>query len=451
MAEFIMGNKPFDNKIKNGKCPALYMNICIVGLGYVGLPLACAFAKKHTVYGYDVSSKKIESLKEGKSYVEDIPKKNICRVLNTSFFPTTDPSCMNQCEYIIICVPTPLDQKKIPRLEFVEKACETIFPHLKKGHLVILESTTYPGTTEEVVIPILEKSQLKAGIDFGVGYSPERIDPGNPHFSIENTPKVVGALTEHDLHRIVNLYSSVIETVIPVKDLKTAEASKILENVFRAVNIALINEMALIFEHMGIDIWEVIEAASSKKPNSFMPHYPGVGVGGHCIPLDPYYLSWKAKKIGHLARLIELSGEINDYMPMHTLYMILNALKGKIELENAKVTVFGVAYKQNISDTRESPAIRLIELLQDYHIDVVYHDPHVNHIHTRYGVMKSQSLQESVTNTDCVVFTIDHQEFISLDLEALRPLMRTPIIVDGKNVIQSAEGFFYYGIGKVNV
>jgi UDP-N-acetyl-D-glucosamine dehydrogenase len=239
--------------------------------------------------------------------------------------------------------------------------------------------------------------------------------------------------------------------VIPVKDLKTAEASKILENVFRAVNIALINEMALIFEHMGIDIWEVIEAASSKKPNSFMPHYPGVGVGGHCIPLDPYYLSWKAKKIGHLARLIELSGEINDYMPMHTLYMILNALKGKIELENAKVTVFGVAYKQNISDTRESPAIRLIELLQDYHIDVVYHDPHVNHIHTRYGVMKSQSLQESVTNTDCVVFTIDHQEFISLDLEALRPLMRTPIIVDGKNVIQSAEGFFYYGIGKVNV
>lgn len=451
MTELTRGSQSFDNKIKNRIPPAPYMKICIVGLGYVGLPLACAFANLHTVYGYDVSSDKITSLQEGHSYIEDISQKTLRPLLNTSFFPTTDPCCMEACDYIIICVPTPLDKKKTPQLEYVIAASETISTHLKKGHLVILESTTYPGTTEEVVIPLLEKSGLKAGKDFGVGYSPERIDPGNPRFTVENTPKVVGALTDHDLARIIELYSSVIKNVIPVKDLKTAEASKILENVFRAVNIALINEMALIFERMGIDIWEVIKAASSKKPNSFMPHFPGVGVGGHCIPLDPYYLSWKAKKIGHLARLIELSGEINDYMPLHTLYMILNALKGKRRLEDSKVTIFGVAYKKNISDTRESPALQLIELLQDYHIQVVYHDPHVDHIHTRHGMMKRQSVEESVAHSDCIVFTIDHAEFASLDLNLLRSLMRTPIIVDGKNVVQSAGGFFYYGIGKVNV
>lgn len=427
------------------------MNICIIGLGYVGLPLACAFARIHTVYGYDVSTEKIRCLRQGKSYVEDVPDHQILQVLNVSFFPTDDPSCMGECEYIIICVPTPLDQKKIPRLECVESACETISAHLKKGHMVVLESTTYPGTTEEVVIPLLEKSGLKAGEDFGVAYSPERIDPGNPHFTVENTPKVVGALTEQGLARIVALYSSVIETVIPVKDLKTAEATKILENVFRAVNIALINEITLIFEHMGIDVWEVIDAASSKKPNSFMPHYPGVGVGGHCIPLDPYYLSWKAKKSGHLARLIELSGEINDYMPLHTLYMILNVLKGKRKLEEAKVTILGVAYKRDISDTRESPALRLIELLTDYRIHVVFHDPHVDHIHTAHGTVQGQSLDQAVTGTDCIVITIDHSEFTSLDLQKIRSLVRTPIIVDGKNVMKSAEGFFYYGIGKVKV
>lgn len=427
------------------------MNVCVVGLGYVGLPLSITFAKTHTVYGFDVSTEKISLLKEGHSYVEDISDEQLTQVLDKTFFPTDDPLCIEQSEFIIICVPTPIDEKKCPNLRFVKAACETIQSHLQKDQIIILESTTYPGTTEEVVIPILEKSGLKAGEDFGVAYSPERIDPGNQYYTMENTPKVVGALTEKDLNRTVQLYESVIKTVVPVKNLKTAEASKILENIFRVVNIALINEISLIFEPMGINIWEVIDAASSKKPSTFMPHYPGIGVGGHCIPVDPFYLSWKAKKVGHLARLIELSGEINDYMPLHTFYMILNALKGKRNIEEAKVAVFGVAYKKDISDVRESPALKLIELLQDYKVEVVYHDPHVNEINTKYGVLEGVSLEDAAKNCDCIVFTVNHSAFKTLDLAALKSLMRTPIIVDGKNVLHEPEGFFYYGIGKVNL
>lgn len=426
------------------------MNVCVVGLGYVGLPLSIAFAKRHTVYGFDVSKEKVSLLKEGHSYIEDVSDETLAQVVEKTFFPTDDPSCIEKSEYIIICVPTPIDEKKCPNLDFVKAACETVTVHLQKNQIVVLESTTYPGTTEEIVIPTLEKSGLKAGKDFGVAYSPERIDPGNPDYTIENTPKVVGALTEKDLDRTVALYSSVIETIFPVQNLKTAEASKILENIFRVVNIALINEICLIFEPMGINVWEVIEAASSKKPSSFMPHYPGVGVGGHCIPVDPYYLAWKAKKIGHLARLIELSGEINDYMPLHTLYMVLNALK-KMNVEEGKVAVFGVAYKKDISDVRESPALKLIDLFRAYGIHVVYHDPHVGEIDTTCGTMKSLSFEEAAKDCDCIVFTVDHSAFKTIDLENLKSLMRTPVIVDGKNVLDNPEGFLYYGIGKVNL
>lgn len=424
------------------------MNICVVGLGYVGLPLSVIFAKAHDVYGFDIRKEKISMLEKGHSYVEDVSDEQLAAVLNKTFTPCSDPSCIGESDFIIICVPTPLDEKKCPDLQFVKAACDIIKDHLKRGHVVILESTTYPGTTEEVVIPILEKSGLKAGEDFGVGYSPERIDPGNVQYTLENTPKVVGALTEQDLDEIVTLYSSVIETVIPVKDIKTAEATKILENVFRAVNIALINEITLIFEPMGINVWEAIKAASSKRPTTFMPHYPGIGVGGHCIPVDPYYLAWKAKKVGHLARLIELSGEINNYMPMHTLYMILNSLKEKRRIEGAKVAVFGVAYKKDVSDVRESPAVTLIELLKDYGINVGYHDPHVEKIETKYGILKGLSMEDAVCDADCVVFTVDHSAFKTVDLDRVRSLMRTPIVVDGKNVFDTAEGFFYHGIGK---
>ncbi len=426
------------------------MNICVIGIGYVGLPLSIAFARKHAVHGFDVDEGKISSLKSGHSHIEDIKDEELLTVLDKTFFPTSDPACIEKVEYIIICVPTPIDEKKCPDLSYVRNACEIIHDHLKRGQTVVLESTTYPGTTEEVVIPILEKSGLKAGTDFGVAFSPERIDPGNTVYKMENTPKVVGALTKRDLERTVALYSSVIETVVPVRDLKTAEASKILENIFRAVNIALINEISLIFERLGIDTWEVIKAASTKKPSSFMPHFPGIGVGGHCIPVDPYYLAWKAKKVGHLAKLIELAGEINDYMHLHVFYMILNALKDKKKVEESKVAVFGVAYKKDISDVRESPALPLIELLLDYKIQVVFYDPHVKSIKTRYGVMEGLPLEEAARNADCIVFTVDHTAFTNIDLERLKTLMATPIIVDGKNVLEKAEGFYYYGIGKVN-
>ncbi|MBU7019237.1 MAG: nucleotide sugar dehydrogenase [Theionarchaea archaeon] len=427
------------------------MNVCIIGLGYVGLPLGIALAHHHTVYGFDVSEEKVSLLTRGHSYIEDIPDSVLTTVLDKTFFPTIDSTFIEKAEFIIICVPTPIDERKCPDLNFVRSACEIIYPHLKKGQTVVLESTTYPGTTEEVVIPILEKSYLKAGKDFGVAYSPERIDPGNSLYTIENTPKVVGALTEKDLDKTLALYSSIIAHVVPVKNLKTAEASKILENVFRAVNIALINEISLLFESMGIDVWEVIEAAKTKKPNTFMPHYPSIGVGGHCIPVDPYYLAWKSKQMGYAARFIELSGEINDYMPLHTFYMILNALKGKRKIEEAKVTVFGVAYKKDISDVRESPALKLIELLTEYKVRVVFHDPHVREIRTKHGVMKGLSLEDASKDSDCIVITVDHSAFKTMDLEALNQLMRTPIIVDGKNVLNSPGGFFYYGIGKVSV
>jgi UDP-N-acetyl-D-glucosamine dehydrogenase len=427
------------------------MKVCIIGLGYVGLPLCTTFAGRHTVYGFDVSSEKVSLLKNGHSYIEDVPDDSLAKVLDTTFFPTDDPSCIEQAEFVIICVPTPIDEKKCPNLDYVRAACETVQSHLRKDQIVVLESTTYPGTTEEVVIPTLEKSGLKAGTDFGVAYSPERIDPGNPYYTIENTPKVVGALTEKDLERTCELYSSVIETIFPVENLKTAEASKILENVFRAVNIALINEISLIFEPMGINVWEVIEAASSKKPSSFMPHYPGIGVGGHCIPVDPYYLAWKAKRMGHLARFIELSGEINDYMPLHVFYMVLKALTGKIIIEEAKIAVFGVAYKRDISDVRESPALKLIDLFTTNGIHVVYHDPYVEEIETSRGIMKGLSFEEAASNCDCIVFTVDHSAFRSIDLEILKSLMRTPVIVDGKNVLKDPEGFSYYGIGKVTL
>ncbi|MBU7014641.1 MAG: nucleotide sugar dehydrogenase [Theionarchaea archaeon] len=426
------------------------MNVCVIGLGYVGLPFCIAFAEHHTVYGFDVSKERISLLTEGTSYVEDISDEELKEVLGKTFFPTDDPACIGKSEFIVICVPTPIDEKKCPDLSYVESACETVCAHLRKEQIVVLESTTYPGTSEEVMIPILEKSGLKAGVDFGVAFSPERIDPGNPDYRLENTPKVIGALTENDLKRTVNLYSTVIKEIVPVRNLKTAEASKILENVFRAANIALINEISIIFESLGINVWEVIEAASSKKPSSFMPHYPGIGVGGHCIPVDPYYLSWKAKKVGHFAKFIELSGEINDYMSMHAFYMILNALKGRRRVEEAKVAVFGVAYKKNISDVRESPALRLIELLEEYRIEVVFHDPFVKEIRTRYGVMKGLSLEDAARDADCVVFTVDHTVFKEIDLDHLKRVMRTPIMVDGKNVFDNPEGFHYYGIGKVN-
>ncbi len=269
--------------------------IGIIGQGYVGLPLAMAFAKYFTVFGYDVSSATVQNLRSGKSHIQDISDKHFSQLLGNTYFPTSDPEDLKQCDIFIICVPTPLTEERLPDLTFIKSACRAITNILREGQFVILESTTYPGTTEEVVIPILEESGLKAGIDFGVAYSPERIDPGNKQFTIDAVPKVVGGLNDACTEIAVALYGSIINKIVPVRDMHTAESVKMLENIFRNVNIALINEMALIFERMGINTWEVIDAAAS-KPYGFMPFYPGPGIGGHCIPLDPFYMSYKAKK-----------------------------------------------------------------------------------------------------------------------------------------------------------
>jgi len=340
--------------------------IGVVGIGYVGLPLAICFAEKYRVIGYDISEDKVDSLKKGISYIDDVSNEKLSSYLNRSFFPTTDKEELKTCDYIMIAVPTPIDKNRKPDLGPVISSTRTVSSILQKGQTIILESTTYPGTVEEVMMPILEESGLVANKDFFLAYSPERIDPGNRENTIYNTPKVVGGCDEKTTNRVRDIYQSVINAQIKtVSNIRTAEATKIFENVFRAVNIALVNELSIIFDNMGINTWEVIDAAST-KPMGFMAHHPGVGVGGHCIPVDPYYLSYKAKKIGHRTRFIELAGEINHYMPIHSAYLALDAL-AKIDLktEDATVTVLGVAYKPNTNDTRDSPSIELIEQLME--------------------------------------------------------------------------------------
>jgi len=425
--------------------------IGILGLGYVGLPLAIVFAKRFKVIGFDISEERIDSLREGEPYNKGISNQKLLdRSDNLSF--THDERLLTDCDVKIICVPTPLNKQKEPDLSFVKNAGEIVAKHLKKGQFVILESTTYPGTTEEIVLPILEKSGLVAGKDFGVSYSPERIDPGNTKYTIENTPKIVGGINEDCAKIAEEIYKSVIDArIIRVKDCKTAEATKIVENVFREVNIALVNELALIFEKMQIDTWEVISAAST-KPFGFMAHYPGPGVGGHCIPLDPYYLAYKARKVGQATRFIELSGEINDLMKIHTVDLIITALrKAGHDVRNAKISVFGLAYKGNIDDTRESPSQGIIEMLLEIGGDVKVYDPFAKSIETKFGSFISEkNFVDALKGADCAVFVTDHDLFKELDLRNYKELMNAPIVVDCRNIFagRDVEEFEYYAIGK---
>ena len=411
--------------------------IGIVGLGYVGLPLAVAFSRKFNVVGYDVSIEKINLLKQGKSYIEDVRDEDIN--LN-QLYPTKSPEDLKKCDFIIITVSTPLRDDKTPDLSYVKDAARTVGRVLKRGQFVILESTTYPGTTEEVLVPILEEeSGLKVIEDFGVAYSPERVDPGNKRYKIENTPKVVGGLTPEFTEIASLLYGSIIEKIVPVRDCKTAEAVKMLENVFRNVNIALVNELALIFEKMGIDIWEVIKAAKT-KPYGFMAFYPGPGVGGHCIPLDPYYLAYRAKQFGIIPRFIETAGEINDYMPIHIVNLAERILLklGK-KLRGTKVSVLGLAYKKDISDTRESPAIGIIEELIERGANVRVYDPYAKTIDTKFGRFYSESAIDKVlTWAECVIFVTDHTVFkkdINKILAILKQKPESTIVVDSRNII----------------
>lgn len=361
-------------RIENGEAV-----LGVVGLGYVGLPLAVEMAKAgHKVIGIDVSAEKVAYINAGTSYIPDVSTEDLAGLVKAGLIEaTTDFSRAGETDAVAICVPTPLDQMKDPDTSFMESAARAITPYLHPGMLVTLESTTYPGTTEEVIQPILEKSGLTVGVDLYLAFSPERVDPGNPVFQTRNTPKVVGGVTPECTKHAVALYERYIDTVVPVSSTRVAEMTKLLENTFRGVNIALMNELLQLCDRMGINLWEVIDAAKT-KPFGYMPFYPGPGLGGHCIPIDPFYLSWKAREFDFRTEFIDLSGRINENMPYYVVTRLMDAMNVQRKaLCGSKVLVLGVAYKSDIDDMRESPAIRVTELLLEKGADVVYHDPYV--------------------------------------------------------------------------
>src|SRR5437899_9066813 len=356
------------------------MTICVVGLGYVGLPLASQFARSGAeVIGLDVDRAKVSQVNRGRSYIKHIAAKTISEVLKAKrLIASTDFSWIKKADAVIICVPTPLSKNREPDISFIMETGRKIAPHLQKGALVVLESTTYPGTTDEDLRrSIEENSKLKAGIDFHLAFSPEREDPGNPHSVVATIPKIVGGLTPACLKKAITLYSIAIKRLVPVSSCRVAEAAKLLENIFRSVNIALVNELKMVYAAMGIDIWEVIEAAKT-KPFGFMPFYPGPGLGGHCIPIDPFYLTWKAREYGHNTRFIELAGEINTWMPEYVVRCVADALNARSKaVRGSRVLILGIAYKPNVDDERESPSYLLMSLLADRGAEVEYYDPYV--------------------------------------------------------------------------
>ncbi|HMC65466.1 MAG TPA: nucleotide sugar dehydrogenase [Gemmataceae bacterium] len=391
--------------------------VCVIGLGYVGLPLVETFAAGgYRVLGFDIDSAKIEKLKQGRSYIGHISGERVAELLKTGRFDaTTDPRRFAETDAIVICVPTPLTEAREPDLSFIVKTGEAIRPHLKRGQLVILESTTYPGTTEELLQPLLEESGLRAGPDFFLAYSPEREDPGNKSYATRNIPKVVGGVDTVSRDLAVALYTPVVEGVVPVSSTRVAEACKILENTYRAVNIAMVNELKQVFERMGFDIWEVIAAAKT-KPFGFQAFYPGPGLGGHCIPIDPFYLTWAARKHGTNTRFIELAGEINTAMPLYVVERVGEALNEFARpIKGSRICVLGVAYKKDVDDPRESPAFTILELLQRRGALVSYNDPHVPtlpHMRHHHIRLDSQPLTEQFLGSqDCVLIVTDHSAY----------------------------------------
>ncbi|MEO0697836.1 MAG: nucleotide sugar dehydrogenase [Pseudomonadota bacterium] len=414
------------------------ITVGVIGLGYVGLPICLAMSSAgFRAIGFDIDRTKAEMLNIGKSYIKHIPTEAVASAMNTGrFTATSDMSRLRDVDAILICVPTPIDEHMAPDLSFVVSTCETITQYLKADQLVILESTTYPGTTREVVLPILQSSGLSVGRDIFLAFSPEREDPGNNSFSTSNIPKVVGADDEESLTLAVTLYNGFVESTVPVYSTATAEAVKITENVFRAVNIALVNELKVVFSNMGVDIWKVIEAAKT-KPFGYMPFYPGPGLGGHCIPIDPFYLAWKARGLGQETRFIELAGHINRAMPARVVATLTEALshRAKKSLNGSRILIIGLAYKKNIDDTRESPALELIELLEARGANVDYHDPHVPEIpqtreHARLAGRKSRTWDAAVfaSDFDAVLIATDHDGLDYVELAAA-----CSIVVDTRN------------------
>lgn len=389
----------------------------ILGLGYVGLPLAREFASAGVkVMGFDIDEKKAKVLNSGRSIIKNIPHETVKKMVKSGkFTATADMSQMKKADAILICVPTPLTENREPDMQYVENSCRTIAKYLRPGQLISLESTTYPGTTRELMKPILEAGGLKAGRDFHLVYSPEREDPGNKKFTTRTIPKVVGGYTPQDAELARRLYSQAIETMVPVSSLEAAEAAKILENVYRCINIAMVNELKMVFDRMGIDVWEVIRAAST-KPFGYQPFYPGPGLGGHCIPIDPFYLTWKARQYGMPTRFIELAGEINTNMPHYVVHKVMEALNSKKKsLNGSKVLVLGLAYKPDIDDVRESPSLELIELLREQGAKVDYNDPYIPKTHKmrEYDLkMKSRPLTAAALKRyDCVLIATNHSDY----------------------------------------
>ena len=415
------------------------MKIGIIGLGYVGLPLVIQFAKSGAqVLGIDVDEGKVEAFNRGESYIKHIPDRELAQhVAAGNIEATSDFSGIGELEAVLICVPTPLDDKREPDLTFVMGTGRSVAQYLKKGIVVVLESTTYPGTTEDELRMVLEEgSGLKAGTDFHLAYSPEREDPGNPASKVARIPKVIGGYTPACLDKAMAVYSSAIETLIPVSSCRAAEATKLLENIFRSVNIALVNELKLIYYEMGIDIWEVIEAAKT-KPFGFTPFYPGPGLGGHCLPIDPFYLSWKAREYGLSTRFIELAGEINHAMPRHVVNRCVEALKGTSkQLKGSRVLLLGLAYKSNVDDCRESPAFAVMEELKELGAELHYFDPHVPEIpqtreHSNWAGMQSIPWdEENIRASDVVVILTAHD---GVDYAQLAEW--ASLIVDTRNIM----------------
>lgn len=413
--------------------------IGIIGLGYVGLPLSLRFSQTGSrVLGFDIDQVKVDRLNAGESYILHISATDIAaRIAAGSFSATSDFSRIAECAAVIICVPTPLANGRDPDLSYVLGTGSAIAPHLQKGQLVCLESTTYPGTTDTELRAVLEEgSGLTAGVDFHLAFSPEREDPGNPLSDVAHIPKVIGGLTPACQKRAIEIYSRAINTLVPVESCRVAEAVKLTENIFRAVNIAMVNELKVVYAAMGIDIWEVIAAAKT-KPFGFMPFYPGPGLGGHCIPIDPFYLTWKARQYGQETRFIELAGEVNTAMPAYVIRRCAEALASQNKtLEGAKVLMLGIAYKANVDDDRESPAYVLWEMLEEAKADVTYHDPHVPVIrpsreHSHFAGRTSVALTaETLAAADLILLATHHQ---AVDYALIA--QHATLVVDSRNAL----------------
>ena len=409
-------------------------SLAVVGMGYVGLPLAVTFAEAGVrVTGLDLNADKMRQINEGFSYIEDIPSGRLAKLVVRGLITgSTDFGRLAEVDVISICVPTPLSKTRDPEMAYILAAAEQIAPRLRKGQTVVLESTTYPGTTREVILPILEATGLKVGEDFFLAFSPERVDPGREDFTTKNTPKVMGGITPACAERASAFYSQAIDTVVPVSSPEVAEMVKLLENTFRAVNIGLVNEVLLMCEKLGIDAWEVIEAAAT-KPFGFMKFTPGPGLGGHCIPIDPHYLSWKLKTLNYTARFIELASEINTGMPEYWVKKVQDRLNdsGKA-LRGSRVLVIGVAYKKDISDVRESPALDIISLLQGKGAEVRYHDPYVPSF-AEHGMEMISELDayEAAHNADCCIIVTDHSYYDWIQIS-----QNASLIVDSRNTLK---------------